>query len=108
MFNEEKTILLFLSTIFIMVEIGNKVLLKELCEVGHLVGNIIWYDNETDEIINDKRYPGCYIPFGKKMIVVKIEENMNPNSIAISAQNRKNDWKHWWWIPERYIKEVLK
>jgi hypothetical protein len=32
---------------------------------------------------------------------------MLPNSIAISAFNRKNDWKHWWWIPEEYIKEIL-
>lgn len=35
----------------------------------------------------------------------KIKTNKNGNYYL--ALNRKNDWKHWWWVPENYIKEVI-
>lgn len=41
------------------------------------------------------------------MVIVKIEEKMQPNSIAVAALNKKADWKCWWWIPESYIKDIL-
>lgn len=43
----------------------------------------------------------------KKMVIVKIEDKMSPNSIAVAALNKKADWKYWWWVPENYIKEIL-
>ena len=89
------------------MKVGDIVILKDIEDVAYLVGNIIYYDNETEEIVYDRRYPNTRPPFGKKMVIVKIEERMSPNSIAIAARNRKNDWKHWWWIPDRYIKEIL-
>ena len=89
------------------MKVGDIVILKDIEDVAYLVGNIIYHDKETEEIVYDKRYPNTRPPFGKKMVIVKIEERMSPNSIAIAARNRKNDWKHWWWIPDRYIKEIL-
>ena len=90
------------------VKLGYTIKLKELEEIGTLSGNVIWYDKETDEELFDTRYPNTRPPFGKTMIVVKLEEKMSPNYIAIAAKNQQKDWKHWWWIPERWIKEIIK
>ena len=94
-----------------MMKIGDIVKLVELEDVTDCVGGVLYYKKGTSdttcELVYDSRYPNTRPPFGKKMVIAKIEEKMLPNSIAVSALNKKNDWKHWWWIPEEYIKEIL-
>ena len=90
-----------------MMKIGDIVRIVDLECVTYCVGGCSYYDKNTDELVYDARYPNTKPPFGKKMVIVKIEERMSPNSIAVAAMNRKNDWKHWWWVPENYIKEVI-
>lgn len=93
------------------MKIGDIVKLVELEDVTDCVGGCLYYKkgtfNTTCELVYDSRYPSTKPPFGKKMVIVKIEEKMSPNSIAVSPLNRKNDWKYWSWIPEEYIKEIL-
>lgn len=89
------------------MKVNDTVRIVDIEDVATLVGDTIYYDKETDEEVYDRRYPDTRPPFGKKMMIVKIDERMSPKSIAVSAMNKKNDWRHWWWIPEKYIKEVL-
>ena len=89
------------------MKIGDIVRIVNIENVADCVGGMLYYEKTTSKLIYDARYPNTKPPFGKKMVIVKIEERMAPNSIAVAAMNRKNDWKHWWWVPENYIKEVI-
>ena len=90
------------------MKVGDFVRIVDIEEVTNLIGGCLYYDKEDgDYLVYDKRFDKK-LPFGKKLVIVKIEEKMSPRSIAVCAQNKKKDWKYWWWIPERYIKEIIK
>ena len=93
------------------MKIGDIVRIVSLEDVTDCVGGCLYYKKGTKdttcELVYDSRYPDTKPPFNKKMVIVKIEEKMQPNSIAVASLNKKADWKCWWWIPESYIKDIL-
>jgi len=90
------------------LEVGKLVKIKEIEEVCHSNdGGVMWYDDSTDELVLDKRFGKETTAFGKTMVVVAIEDKMYPRNIAVCSNNRKNDWKYWYWIPENYINQII-
>jgi hypothetical protein len=91
------------------MQVGDIVKIKELEDISICVGGCLYYSNDNhDELIYDARYKNTRPPFGKTMIIVKIDSRMNDRCIAVSAVNKQKDWKYWWWIPQNYIKEIIK